>query len=178
MNRLRAALAAAAPVALGAHVVATAVDNLPDQHITLARWSPRLAGMPTWRFFGPNPGVDDMHLFVRDVDLPGSQWREIDLAVSRPWWATLWNPGTRGPKTLFDACQQIKRLSVMTGGSYDAVVRSAPYELLVDFVVASSGRTRGTIQFALLSSRPGPETSDVVPVLTSRHITIDLKEGQ
>ena len=174
MTRLRDLVARAAVGTVAGHLVLTAVDNLPDQHATARRIAPWAGEMPTWRFFGPNPGVDDIHLFTRPaVDgSPTAEWEEVDLSVDRPWWAPLWNPGTRGPKALFDATQQLKMLAVSHDGDFDAIASSPPYRLLADHVIRAASRfgEPEQVQFLLLTSRPGPSTSELQPVLVSRFL--------
>src|SRR4051812_29892499 len=91
-------------------MTATAISQLPDTRFDrlLIRRSIGLP-IPNWRFFGPNPGVKDVHLLYRDLDESGhpGEWREVEIASERRWYALAWNARNRAPKALFDALQAI-----------------------------------------------------------------------
>lgn len=164
------------------HIVLTALHNLPDQHIDLQRFAPRLQRMlPNWRFFGPTPGSDDIFLFVRYRDEHGkaSAWRRLVFATQRPWWSALWNAGNRVPKALFDVCQNIRRIAIASQGDASTITSCVAYGLLERYVVSCekphSMRAGDEVQFALLSSRPGISESDVESVLVSEFLP--LKES-
>lgn len=156
---------------VAAHLALTAVDNLPDLHISIRRVTTAVGEIPTWKFFGPNPGVDDIHLFYRRAleNRPTSEWIEIDLRVKRPWWAPLWNPGTRGPKALFDATQQVKRAAAQLNGDFDLLVNTPGYRLLEDYVrsIIPAPTPFDQAQFLLITSRPMPHESEAQPVMAS-----------
>lgn len=171
-----------AEVGVGALVtawgVATTLHNLPDQKFNLQLpWSRVGLTVPNWRFFGPNPGISDSHLLVRVFDIDGtvSEWSELPLAHHRPPWALLWNPGSRGPKALFDLIQAVMSLSMKSGGPFGSIENSPPYRMLEDHVRlhTEAGDTTASVQFMLLQSTPDRNGErELKPLVVSRNILV------
>jgi hypothetical protein len=164
--------------AIGVHVVLTILENSPDGKIGLGRRVSAFSILPQWRFFAPNPGIDNSHLFARIRPSEDAIWADwIELRIENPLrpYSALWNPGGRAPKALFDSIQQMKILEGF-GGSYDWAVRSIAYQVIRLYTkehlkrAASAQGTfmveNGEFQFMLLTSRPG-ETESIEPVLVS-----------
>lgn len=133
--------------------------------------------MPNWRFFGPTPGVDDSHLFYRDLDeneSPSCQWQEIKLDVTREWHRIVWNPGSRGPKAMADCIQGIQLAAMRTGRDFDAVKTIPQYKLLSRYVTSSLPHREEAsfTQFILIRTRPQRSERVVSPVLTSELIPL------
>ncbi|MFQ6397868.1 hypothetical protein ACLMAJ_31065 [Nocardia sp. KC 131] len=168
-DKLRTVLATSV---VATHILLTLIENLPDRHRVLARFGNRLPHAPDWRFFGPNPGVEDFHLMYRLAgDDSTTEWKEIDLSCRRPWHAMLWNPGTRPSKALFDAIQNVRRAAHESNGDFGRVLEAPGYRLLeasVESVVEpAAGEPAARSQFMLLTTRPEPEVSTLQVVLVS-----------
>lgn len=65
MSRARSVLLTLAQSALVAHIVVTAFENLPPNQVSLGMRLPVFKKIPQWRFFAPNPGVEDICLMYR-----------------------------------------------------------------------------------------------------------------
>ncbi len=170
---LRRAAGTAAAVAITAHLVATSLFNTPDSfNLDLRRY---VGGwtVPGWRFFAPNPGVQNVHLLVRtrggSTRTAPSDWVDVTPTIRHGFWNVLMNPKSRGPKALFDAMQQ---LSVMKANysQFDWMVSSTAYELVRD---AASGLVSGgdsqEFQFLLMNYFPAaPPEKRMQPILVSR----------
>ncbi|MCS3427178.1 hypothetical protein [Leucobacter aridicollis] len=158
---------------IGTHLFLTMLNNFPDQHLSIERFSSLLQGqLPNWRFFGPNPGSDNLFLYYRTIGTGGepSPWMQREVGSSRHWWAVIWNAGNRAPKALFDICQNIHQLSILSDGDFEKVKNSQAYEILRDYFYYSTSSDQLGCQFALLSSRPGPVQSSLEVVVVSELI--------
>ncbi|MFY2787215.1 hypothetical protein [Rhodococcus sp. MALMAid1271] len=181
------ALWGSAEIGVGALVtvwgVATTLHNLPDQKFNYQlAWSKVGLTVPNWRFFGPNPGISDSHLLVRSFDVDGtvSEWSELPLAHHRPPWALLWNPGSRGPKALFDLIQAVMSLSMKSGGRFGSIESSPPYRMLEEHVRlhAEIGSSTASVQFMLLQSTPDRNGErELKPLVVSRNIPVGEPKG-
>lgn len=166
--KLRETTSMLAVGALGLHLTGTFLNNTPDAYnLSLARfvggWT-----LPGWRFFAPNPGVQNVHLLARvrsaDSEHSATPWRDVTPRKSHHPVNMVWNPGSRAPKALFDCMQQ---LSVLTGNSADFgfIAQSTPYVMIRDFTrgrlqSAPLDRDGEYFQFMVLNafpSRQGPE---------------------
>lgn len=159
--------------AIVTHVVATMIQNTPDSfNQDVGRFFKGWT-IPGWRFFAPNPGVQNVHLLIRTRDRHNPKnvttWVDCTPVIQHKLVNMFWNPKSRGPKALFDAMQQ---LSVMSGNYVDfrwAVDRSESYEIIMQ---AAWNYARSSlneeIQFMLLNEFPSnPEEERVKPVVTS-----------
>lgn len=169
---VRRALGAAATGALTAHLIATTLFNTPDSfNLDLRRY---VGGwtIPGWRFFAPNPGVQNVHLLVRtgagETPAASTQWQDVTPTIGHHVLNVVFHPRSRGPKALFDAMQQ---LSVMKSNysRFDFITSSTAYEL-----VADAGRgllppgASDKFQFLLVNYFPSaPAEQRVQPILVS-----------
>jgi hypothetical protein len=172
LREVRGAIGAVAASALTAHLIATTLFNTPDSfNLDLRRY---VGGwtLPGWRFFAPNPGVQNVHLLVRtgDGDPSGtpSQWQDVTPTIGHHITNVVFHPRSRGPKALFDAMQQ---LSVMKANysRFDWITSSTPYELVTD---AARGllpfRTSERFQFLLVNFFPSAvDDQRIQPILVS-----------
>jgi hypothetical protein len=131
-----------------------------------------LARLPQWRFFAPTPGVDNTHLMYRArlTESDGStwsDWEELPLASPINWLALLWNPGTRGPKALFDCAQHIRMMSTR-GMPWESAINSPAYSTM-QHAVRVSARERGgdEAQFMIVATRIGDTHSVLQPLVVS-----------
>jgi hypothetical protein len=159
----------AVAIALAAHVALTVFENSPDAKISFGSRSKLLARLPQWRFFAPNPGVENTHLMYRTGEGERwGEWEEKPFVNSLPWCAIAWNPGSRAPKALFDTVQQLQLMAGL-GVSYDWATKTPAYLLIRDVVrdLCTEEDDIRSFQFMVLTSRPGDVWSTMQPVLVS-----------
>jgi len=174
MKRGRTAFTFGVTALLVAHVALTAFENSPDTKVALGARIPWLNRLPQWRFFAPNPGVENTHVFYRFTEDSGwSKWQEIPYRNPLKWYSFLWNPGSRAPKALFDTSQQLMVLAGY-GASYEWAISSTAYILLQDVVrdICVRESRQGQFQFMIMSSRPGLGPEGMRPILASEEIDI------
>ncbi|MGW7353423.1 hypothetical protein [Streptomyces sp. NPDC054784] len=178
-NRIRNAAATAAVGMLAAHLVSTVLQNTPDSYNQDLRKFTGGWPIPGWRFFAPNPGVQNVHLLVRETTPAGpTQWRDVTPSVPHGWTQVLYNPRSRGPKALFDAMQQ---LSVMSANQADFawVTRSLPYELVCAASRAAATDDAVALQFLLMNVFPSaPVEHRMKPILTSEWVPLEARDGR
>lgn len=113
----------------------------------------RLALVPRWTFFAPNPGEWDYHLVFRDYDegaSPLMSWTEIDEHVQRSPLNALWNPGKRYRKAVIDCCQ----LCLPYRNRLEAIRTSVPYLALLNVVMAQPRYDgAGLRRFAIIGTK-------------------------
>lgn len=165
---------------LGGHVVLTAFENSPDAKVSFGTRGAALARLPQWRFFAPNPGVDDTHLLFRSraADDQWGAWDEFPLTNQAKWLSLFWNPGTRAPKALFDCAQQI-RLMGGQGTSWAATRRSSAYASMEHAIRVEIRRRshRGDLaQFMIVATRPGDGESSMQPLIVSEPFAVRAGE--
>lgn len=157
--------------ALAVHLVVTAFENSPDAKVSFSARSTALGRLPQWRFFAPTPGIDNTHLFHRSSrDAAGDTWgpwTELSLVQPITWTALVWNPGTRGPKALFDCAQQLRTMGA-TGPTWESVTQSLAYTTLEHAVrVVTRDPTCRRAQFMVVASQDGDDESVMRPMLVS-----------
>ena len=161
--------------ALTAHLVATVLQNTPDSYnqdfrILTGGWP-----IPGWRFFAPTPGIQNVHLLVRHEALgeETSPWRDVTPTVDHGWRQVLINPGSRGPKALFDAMQQF---SVMSNNQTDFswVTETLPYKIVLSACRAVPAAGASKFQFLLVNVFPSAEVDrQMKPILASEWISVN-----
>ncbi|MDT0379532.1 hypothetical protein RM572_12230 [Streptomyces sp. DSM 42041] len=175
-NRIRSALGTLAVGMLASHLVSTVLQNTPDSYNQDLRKFTGGWPIPGWRFFAPNPGVQNVHLLVRETQSQGeppTPWRDVTPGVTHGWKQVLWNPGSRGPKALFDAMQQ---LSVMSSNQADFawVTQSLPYQLVLSASRAAVAADAEGLQFLLMNVFPSaPPEHRMKPILISEWIPLE-----
>ncbi|MFB7831316.1 MULTISPECIES: hypothetical protein [unclassified Streptomyces] len=172
-DRIKGGAATVAVGALAAHLVATVLQNTPDSYNQDMRTFTGGWPVPGWRFFAPNPGVQNVHLLVRETTDDGpTPWRDVTPVVPHGWTQVLYNPRSRGPKALFDAMQQ---LSIMSANQADFswVTQSLPYDLVLAASRAAVGDDARALQFLLMNVFPSaPADQRMKPILTSEWIPL------
>ncbi|MEU5976246.1 hypothetical protein [Streptomyces sp. NPDC047315] len=174
-ERIRGTAGAFAVGAIAAHLVSTVLQNTPDSYNQDLRKFTGGWPIPGWRFFAPNPGVQNVHLLVREVksdETEPTPWRDVTPQVAHGWKQVVWNPASRGPKALFDAMQQ---LSVMSSNhaEFNWVTQSSPYRLVFSASRASAGDDARALQFLLMNVFPSaPPEQRMKPILTSEWIPL------
>lgn len=174
MNRSHGAAALVVGAILSAHIVLTALDNLPDTKVSLGTRLPWLRKTPQWRFFAPNPGMEDLHvLYRRDTDGTWSKWTELVFASRTRFYSAAWNPGSRASKALFDTAHQLRTLAGF-GSSFEWALGSEGYSLVSEVVLdrcTADGAT-GSFQFMVLAAVPADGADGLKPILVSPPIPI------
>lgn len=176
MNDFARSVAEVSKSLIVGHCLLTAAGNLPDQYLqvneSLAPWG---VDVPTWKFFGPNPGIENTSIFTRlaDESAPLGQWTRVDRDHQRPWHALLWNPGSRRPKVAFDATQQIRKMAVQLNGSATLIEQSAPFAVLKRFVFSKISPENRELkhQIMILVTRPGRYDDYSYPAYVSTPVT-------
>lgn len=169
MKWMQALVTKAVYSVLVAHVVLTAFENLPDAKLGISSRIPWIGRLPQWRFFAPNPGVENTHVFFR-ISSAGAWglWKEIPCRNQLRWYSLFWNPASRAPKAVFDLAQQLRVLSGF-GASYEWARSSHAYQLLQSIARDESLREGGreTFQFMIVTAQPGGEVAGMQRILTS-----------
>ncbi|MDF8264760.1 hypothetical protein [Luteipulveratus flavus] len=165
-------------IALGltTHVTLTAFENSPDAKVSFGTKGERLAHLPQWRFFAPTPGTENTHLVFRTRAPRAPEWQpweELSLVKPIGWLCIVWNPGSRGPKALFDCVQHLKSMGSV-GAKWEAVTSSAAYQT-VSQVIGQQGAARGAdaAQFMIVASRLDDGAAAMQPILVSDPIDLD-----
>lgn len=158
------------------HAALTVFDNLPDAGRPIAHRIRTFGTLPQWRFFAPNPGIENFALVARRSGDEGwSKWDQIPIANRLSWYSGLWNPGGRGPKVLFDLTQQLL-VTKSSGASYEWIRRSEPYRFLRAIVEDKARRMDhdgDRYQFMILSSLPNPHGApELKPVMVSEEFAL------
>lgn len=168
--------------ALIGHIVLTICDNIPDDKLQLQTRLPSLK-IPQWRFFAPNPGIEDLYVMYRyqkELGKPEwSNWKNISFQTKATLLSTFWNPGNRAQKALFDTAQQIRTLGSY-GATFDWVVRSQGYRLLSDVVRdrCRNEGVRGRCQFMILASVPQEGKQGLNPIMVSPEMDLSDKQDR
>ncbi|EXU61864.1 hypothetical protein Z951_44765 [Streptomyces sp. PRh5] len=163
---------------LAVWLVNTAAGQLPDQRFDhlLARGPLRLFRAPNWRFFGPNPGVSDMHLLYRDITGDtAAPWKEIEAVPDRPWYGLVWNAGNRAPKVVFDALGVILKAANESSADLPHIVCSPGYRLMQRYLTTQIPHESGAdhTQFMMLQGhRERGDQYAVQPMFASEHIPL------
>ncbi|MBU2665784.1 hypothetical protein KOI35_19935 [Actinoplanes bogorensis] len=129
----------AIPAVFAAWFVATVISQHPDRSYDKARGLDRTGTgilIPNWRFFAPNPAVEDQHFLYRlasEDKTRHSEWREVYQIVPRKMIHAFWFPGRRIEKAVFDAASTlVNNPGAMTPLHQKA--RESTYRLINDFV--------------------------------------------
>lgn len=91
---------------LAAWFVVSLLSQHPDRgYDRLRKWDPTGLFIPNWRFFAPEPAVDDTHLLYR-LQAPSTgdytEWRSANVMQKRKMRHAAWFPGRREEKAVFD----------------------------------------------------------------------------
>lgn len=127
------------PAVFAGWFVATVLSQHPDRSYDKARNLDRTGTgilIPNWRFFAPNPAVEDQHFLYRLASEDHSrhtEWREVYQIVPRKMAHAFWFPGRRIEKAVFDVASTL----VHNPGAMTPLHRRAKesaYQLINDFV--------------------------------------------
>ncbi|MEV7601338.1 hypothetical protein AB0O91_28625 [Kitasatospora sp. NPDC089797] len=129
----------AVPVVLAGWFVASVLGQHPDRSYDKVRTLDRTGAgilIPNWRFFAPNPAVQDQHLVYRLASADRTRhtpWREVYTVTPRRLVHAFWFPGRRMEKAIFDvASTLLHNQGAMTPLHTDA--KQSAYRLVNEFV--------------------------------------------
>lgn len=170
MPKFEQALTGTVGVILLSHLVVTAFDNLPTSQVSIGMRMPVFKKIPQWRFFAPNPGVENLHIMYRTgVEGDWGRWREISFGKKWKFYSAAWNPGGRASKALFDVAYQLRILAGF-GSAFDWVLESEGYRLMIDLVqsLCLAQNKAGSFQFMILAAMPDEGEAGMKPILVSK----------
>jgi hypothetical protein len=122
--------------AVGAGLVGWWLVSAASQHplttFDRLRARDRFGVVPNWRFFAPEPAQHDFHVLHRVLTADGEQtpWTATSSIARRSDFHTVWFPGRRREKAVFDVCSVI--LQHVEEGA--AATDRPAYHLLREFV--------------------------------------------
>lgn len=113
MPKLRTLIDGSIVSLFAAWLVSTLLSQHPENSLNRCRRLDNFAGntiIPNWRFFAPNPAVEDVHVLYRFASQDfsrHSEWKECHTISPRRLWQAFWFPKRRFEKGVFDAHQSI-----------------------------------------------------------------------
>jgi hypothetical protein len=128
----------AIPAIFAGWFVATILSQHPDRSYDKARNLDRTGTgilIPNWRFFAPNPAVEDQHFLYRlanEERTEHTEWREVYSSVPRRLVHAFWFPGRRIEKAVFDVAASLLHTSGATPQHQEA--KQAAYRLINEFI--------------------------------------------
>jgi hypothetical protein len=158
--------------ALGSWALLITLNQDPRRKFQpIQRLDPAGAYLPDWRFFAPNPGVNDYHLLSRDKLDSGDMtpWKEVSNAEQRRLAHILFHSNRRCEKALFDAVTGIIHWRPPEGGSQEDIQLSIAYLTLLNYIthrVAHHEQVKET-QFLIAKSDGYDEIIDPAPMFLS-----------
>lgn len=127
------------PAVFAGWFVATVFSQHPDRSYDKLRKLDKTGTgilIPNWRFFAPNPAVEDQHFLYRLATEDKSrhtEWRAVYSITPRKLVHAIWFPGRRMEKSVFDVASTLLHNTGAMTPLHDEAKRSA-YQLVVDFV--------------------------------------------
>ncbi|MFD8827332.1 hypothetical protein ACFV1C_33915 [Streptomyces sp. NPDC059605] len=121
--------------ALGSWWAVSALNQMRKAEWIQRRVDPLQIFIPSWRFFGPHPGMHDTHLLFRD-ELPDgtmSDWEEKVIVEERRVHHMVWNPNRRREKVVFDAVEELK-VFIRREEPLERLQFTVPYLVILNYV--------------------------------------------
>ncbi|MFE7484443.1 hypothetical protein ACPEIF_34070 [Streptomyces sp. NPDC012600] len=113
MSRTSTVIERAVPALLAGWFVASVLGQHPDRGYDKVRSADRTGTgilVPNWRFFAPNPAVEDQHFLYRlasEDRTRHTEWREVYPITPRKLIHAFWFPGRRAEKAVFDVASTL-----------------------------------------------------------------------
>lgn len=129
----------------------------------------RLGFVPQWSFFAPAPGIQNLYILYRDLDVNGdlTLWRVIHrMDENRRPWSFVWNPRRRLRKALLDLI-----LALELGREEmrpDVLKLSTPYLLILNHL-SHLPRPPGALATEFLVMVSNPDQPPRVAFQSERH---------
>jgi hypothetical protein len=132
---------------IGWGAISAARQIHPDPGYLVARLDPLGVYIPNYRFFAPEPAVEDICVIVRDRMADGTlgEWREIDLSRPRRTWHMLVYSIRRIEKGLGDLARHLMRSAAVIRDN-DRLSTSLAYTTLLNVATYSVEHDRGAVQ--------------------------------
>jgi hypothetical protein len=111
------------------------------------------AMIPSWSFFAPNPGTNDLHLLYRDQFGDGevTPWRQVRIPTGPARF--VWNPSKRLQKGITDMSYTIQGYAARQPKPAELVLIHPAFLALLSFVTAQPhSPSAETTQFAIARS--------------------------
>ncbi|MFE9190988.1 hypothetical protein ACFYL6_15370 [Micromonospora sp. NPDC007208] len=123
--------------ALSSWFVASVISQHPDRsYDKLRKFDKTGIFIPNWRFFAPEPAVEDQHFLYRLATADKSshtEWRSVYEVAPRRAIHGIWFPGRRIEKSIFDVAATLTS-NTNTNNPMTERARESAYRLIVDFV--------------------------------------------
>lgn len=139
MTKIQTVMGRAVPALLAGWFVASVLSQHPDRSYDKARTLDKTGTgivIPNWRFFAPNPAVEDQHFLYRMANedkTEHTEWREVYSIAPRKLIHAFWFPGRRIEKAVFDvASTLLSNPGAMTPLHKEA--KESSYQLVNNFV--------------------------------------------
>ncbi|MEV1051417.1 hypothetical protein ACFWZR_03930 [Streptomyces sp. NPDC059017] len=139
MSKASTVMERAVPALLAGWFVASVLGQHPDRSYDKVRSGDKTGTgilIPNWRFFAPNPAVEDQHFLYRLANEDKSrhtEWREVYAITPRKLAHAFWFPGRRAEKAIFDvASTLLNNPGAMTPLHREA--KESAYALVNEFV--------------------------------------------
>ncbi|MFG3258211.1 hypothetical protein [Streptomyces sp. NPDC048172] len=117
----------------------TVVSQHPDRSYDRLRKYDRTGILiPNWRFFAPEPAVEDQHFLYRlasEDKTSHTEWRSVFEVQPRRAAHAVWFPGRRIEKSIFDVASTLNANPHSTNPMHTEA-RKASYGIILDFVRA------------------------------------------
>lgn len=117
----------------------TVVSQHPDRsYDKLRKFDKTGILIPNWRFFAPEPAVEDQHFLYRLASADKTahtEWRAVFDAVPRRAVHAFWFPGRRVEKSIFDVASSLTA-NPNAGNPLTVRARTSAYRMIIDFVRA------------------------------------------
>lgn len=136
---IRQTLQYAVPVALAGWFVASVLGQHPDRSYDKTRRLDRTGTgilIPNWRFFAPNPAVEDQHFLYRlatEDKTDHTLWREAYTIQPRKLVHAVWFPGRRIEKAVFDVAATLTN-DGGTNSPRQREARESAQKLICEFI--------------------------------------------
>lgn len=93
--------------------------------------------IPNWRFFAPNPAVEDVRVLYRFANKDKSEhtsWMECETISPRKWSQVFWFPRRRFEKAVFDVHQALILRLTDRGGNWAGAATDGLIDMLNAYV--------------------------------------------
>ncbi|MCU0115130.1 hypothetical protein [Curtobacterium poinsettiae] len=175
--RIRGVGEALAVVAAAAGLVVTVLGQVPSPAFGRARAGDWFGLVPNWRFFAPNPAQHDFSVYVRPVrpvGEPEAPWTRPRVVAERRLHHSVWFPGRRADKGLFDLCSDF--LPLLDGDRPERIETRPVFRVLRAWVVAdllAAGADRTPHQLALVRFAGADDTIEPEVLFVSSPFAVE-----
>jgi hypothetical protein len=139
VSRTKKVLDVALPALFASWFISTVLCQHPDRGYDKVRKLDKTGsgiGIPNWRFFAPEPAVEDQHFLYRlanEDKTEHSEWRSCFTIAPRKAIHAIWFPGRRVEKAVFDVASTLLN-NKNNNSPLNEKARVAAHDLMVDAV--------------------------------------------